>query len=133
MNKINPLHIIALLFVLVLFSFVQAQRAKKELTQERTLFLQSQEIAQKTAAYKKLYSEKNKKALKRILTPAFVKNKNLQVKQNENIFVISSPAISLSALNSLLSNVFNAAYRVQKLEVKKIDERSASLHLEIVW
>jgi len=133
MNKVNPLHIITLLFVLVLFLFFQVQRTQAELTHERTLFLQSKELAQKTAAYKKLYSEKNKKSLKHILMPSFVKKANLQVKQNKNIFVISSPSISLSALNSFLSRIFNAAYRIQKLEIQKIDERTASLYLEIVW
>ncbi len=132
MSKINPVHIIISLSVLALFLFVQVQRSKGELIEQRVLFLQTKEIAQKTAAYKKLYAKKNKKILRYMLT-SFAKNGNLHMKQNQNSFIVSSTSLSLSVLNSLLSKIFNGAYKIEKLEIKKIDKRYASFRLEITW
>ena len=132
MSKINPVHIIILLSALALFLFVQVQRSKGELAEQRVLFLQTKEIAQKTAAYKKLYAKKNKKILRYMLT-SFANKGNLHMKQNQNSFIVSSTSLPLSVLNSLLSKIFNGAYKIEKLEIKKTDKRYASFRLEITW
>lgn len=133
MNKINPLHIIALVLVLILFLLVQIHHAKKELEEEKKLFLQTKELALKTKAYKELYDQKNKKRLERILLQPYFKKAGVHFTGTTNGYSITASSLKLSVLNALIDKIFNGAYNIQKLEIKRVDAKHASLQLEIQW
>ena len=132
MNKINPLHIIALLAVVALFLFVQIKHAKEELLAENTAFKNSKQIALETRAYKGVYADKDraKSELNRLVRPYLG---HLTVEHNAHMTTISSKSLSRSQLDSLMSKVLNGAYKIQRLQINKIDKKNASLELEIKW
>ena len=134
MNKVNPLHIVALLCVLILFLLFQISGVKKELTATTTSLQASKEIALKTVAYKDLYNkEKVKKALERILRQPSLKNADIKIQRNKEGVVIRAKSLSLGTLNSLMSKIFNGAYTISHLSVKRVDAQHASLQMEIKW
>jgi len=132
MNKINPLHIIALLVVIVLFVFMQIRSAKEELSADSIALKNGKEIALQTTAYRNMYINKGnlKNTLKRIVqqNPG-----HLTLKQNAHTIDISSKELSLSELDSLMSRILNGAFKITKLQISKVDKKRASLQLEITW
>ena len=132
MNKMNPLHIVALLAVVALFLFVQIRTAKDELSTELTTLKNSKKIALATTAYRDMYANPNKtkRELERIVRQD---SKHLTLRQSAQMTTIDSKALSLSELNSFMSKIFNGTYKIQKLQIDKIDKKSARLELEIAW
>ena len=134
MNRVNPLHIVALLFVLILFLLFQISSVKKELTNTADSLQQSKAIALKTVAYKELYNkEKVKKALERILRQPSLKNAEIVIQRSKDRLTIKAKSLSLGTLNSLMSKIFNGAYTISRLSVKRVDAQHASLQMEIKW
>jgi len=133
-NRVNPLHIVALLLVLILFLLFQISSVKKELTNTADSLHQSKAIALKTVAYKELYNkEKVKKALERILRQPSLKNAEIIVQRSKDRLTIKAKSLSFGTLNSLMSKIFNGAYTISRLSIKRIDAEHASLQMEIKW
>ncbi len=134
MTKVNPLHIVALLVVLILFLLFQIVGVKKQLITTADSLHQSKEIALKTVAYKELYNkEKVKKALERILRQSSLKNANIIVQRDKERLTMKAKSLSLGTLNSLMSKIFNGAYTISRLSIKRVDAQHASLQMEIRW
>ena len=134
MNRINPLHIVAFLLVLVLFLLFQIVGVKKQLGTTADSLHQSKAMALKTVAYKELYNkEKVKKALERILRQPSLKNANIIVKRDKERVTMKAKSLSLGTLNSLMSKIFNGAYTISRLSIKRVDAQHASLQMEIRW
>lgn len=134
MNRVNPLHIIALLLVLILFLLFQISAAKKQLATAEDSLHQSKTIALKTVAYKELYNkEKIQKALERILRQPSLRKRGITVQRDKERVTINAKSLSLGTLNSLMSKILNGAYTINKLSIKRIDSQHASLQMEIKW
>lgn len=134
MNRVNPLHIVALLVVLILFLLFQISGVKKHLETTADSLHQSKKIALKTVAYKEFYKkEKVKKALERILRQPSLKNADIIVKRDKEKVTIMAKSLSLGTLNSLMSKVLNGAYAIDRLSIKRVDAQHASLQMEIKW
>lgn len=134
MNRVNPLHIVALLVVLILFLLFQISGVKKQLTATTDSLHQSKKIALKTVAYKEFYNkEKVKKALERILRQPSLKNANIIVKRDKEKVTITAKSLPLGTLNSLMAKILNGAYAIDRLSIKRVDAQHASLQMEIKW
>jgi len=134
MNKVNPLHIVALLFVFILFLLFQIASVKKQLTATVDSLHQSKEIALKTVAYKEFYNkEKVKKALERLVRQPSLKNAGIIVQKDKDRLTMEAKSLSLATLNSLMSKIFNGAYTISRLSIKRVDAQHASLQMEITW
>lgn len=135
MSRINPLHIIALLFVMILFIFFLLADIKEEVQEEKESYKKSQQIAKELFSYKKLYGDTKRiqASLKRILSQSSLRKAKLKIVKKKESTLITSPSISLYALNSLLSKIFNGPYRIKTLDIKRIDKTHARLKLEIEW
>ncbi len=135
MSRINPLHIIALLFVMILFIFFLLADIKEEVQEEKESYKKSQKIAKELFSYKKLYGDTKRiqASLKRILSQSSLRKAKLKIVKKKESTLITSPSISLYALNSLLSKIFNGPYRIKTLDIKRIDKTHARLKLEIEW
>jgi len=133
MNKVNPLHILLLLVVITLFLIVQIQTSKQELEEEKRALVQSKELALKTRTYRELYKGKNRQQIQRVLLQPFFKNAGVHIQRKKNSYIISASALSLSVLDALMNKIFNGAYKIEKLNIKRIDEKHAALALEITW
>ena len=135
MNRINPLHIIVLLTVVILFLFWQLSHIKSEFHEEEQAYSKSEKIAKELRAYKKFYKDKKrvKKALNTILSQASLKDAHLKIIRKQTTLRVESKAITLHALNSLISKIFSGGYAIKKLDIKNVDTTHASLKMEIQW
>lgn len=134
MNRVNPLHIVVLLLVLILFLLFEITNVKKELINTTNSLHQSKAIALKIVAYKELYNkEKVKKALERIVRQPSLKNAGITVKRDKERVIIKAKSLSLGTLNAFMSKIFNGAYIISRLSIKRIDAQHASLQMEIQW
>jgi hypothetical protein len=134
-NRINPLHIIALLSVIILFVFFQLSKIKEDIHEEQAAYNKSKKVALELYAYKKLYKRETdaSKSLMQILAQPSLKEAQLKIYKTTKSIRVESKAITLSQLNFLLSKVLNGAYVIKKLEVKDKSASDFSLKLEIQW
>lgn len=135
MNRINPLHIIALLIVLTLFIYIELGKIKSELIEEKKSYITSESIAKELRSYKQFYGDKNhvQRALQKILSQHSLQKAKLKTSYTKQGVKIESNAIDLYSLNSFVSKIFNGAYKIQSLQIKAIDNKNAKLKMEIVW
>jgi len=135
MNRINPLHIIVLLCVVILFLFFKNMTLKEEVREEKNAFKESEHLALKLDSYKKMYTDKKhqQKALLRILAQPSLKNSKIVLAKGLKSWKITASSIKVNSLNSLLSKLLNGAYNIKGLKIDRIDAQHAKLYVEIVW
>ena len=133
MNQINPLHIGALLAVIILFLFFQLSGVKSELKEAKSDYKSSEKLAVDLSSLKSVYADKKKstKSLERILNQSSIKMAKLTIKRQKKSMKISSKSVSAKLINSLMGKILNGSYNVTKLKIKKLSETKASLDLEI--
>ena len=122
MKRVNPLYIVLALFLLVVVLFVKLEALKEEIAEEKAAYLETKKTAEELLAYKKLFGNKNYSALKHPKVQLTQKGKHLH---------IESKSITLSALNSLMRKLLNGSYIIEKLRIEKIDDKHASVVVEV--
>jgi len=135
MNQINPLHIGALLGVLLAFLFFTLSGIKSDLIEEKSLYHESEKLALELSGIKAVYADKKKiqKSLERLLAQSSLKSASLKIKKDKKSIQISSKSMDAKALNSLMSKILNGSYYVSELKIKRVSESKASLKMEIKW
>ena len=133
MNQVNPLHIGALLGVIILFLFFSLSSAKEELKTAQEEFATSQEVAVALSGLKKVYanSTKTRRALDRILSQRSIKKAKLSIKKSKKLYKISSKSLQTKPLHSLMGKLLNGSYKITKLKIKRLSESKTSLDMEI--
>lgn len=135
MNNLNPLHIGALLLVVLAFSFFKLNGAKEELQSVEKSYKESEKLALELSSLKALYANptKTRAALSRILTQPSLRAANIVKKSTKHSLIITSNSMNLQALNALMGKILNGNYNIVKLKIKKLSALKASLEMEIKW
>jgi len=135
MNRVNPLHIGALLAVVILFLFFKLSGVKSELKEANKSFIESEKLAVNLSTLKAVYADKKKtkKSLEKILSNRTLKTSGLIVKHSKKSVHISAKTIDALVLNTLMGKVLNGSYNITMLKIKKLNETKASLDMEIKW
>ena len=135
MNKINPLHIAALLLVLLAFFMLKLSGVKTELAETKKLYTQTRTVAQDLAGLKKAYANKQntQRSINRILKQPSLRSVNIEKKSTRKGLVLSAAKMDRIALNSFFSKILNGTFMIKGVQIKKIDENYASMRLEIQW
>jgi len=135
MNQLNPLHVGALLLVLLIFSFVKLHEVKGELQTVQHHYKESEKLAVKLKSLKNVYAnkKKTKRSLERILKQPSLRKADLQVEKTKTHIIIKSASLHTRELNSLMGKVLNGNYNIVELKIKKLNETDASLYMEIQW
>lgn len=135
MNKINPLHIGALLLVLLVFFIFKLSGVKSELTQTKELYSQTRTIAEDLNGLKKVYTDKQniKKSINRVLRQSSLRSAKIEKKLTRTGMILSSVSMDKNALNSFMSKILNGSYMIYGMKIKKLDEHRVSMKLEIRW
>ena len=133
MNQINPLHIGALLGVIILFLFFQLSGVKQELIEADREYKSSEKVAVDLSSLKAVYAvkKKTKKSIERILAQSSIKQAKLTIKRDKKSIKISSKSVQTKVINSLMGKLLNGSYNIISLKIKKLSETKASLDLEI--
>ncbi len=134
MNNLNPLHIGALLAIVVVFLFVKLDGAKAELKEVQKSFKESEKVAVDVSSLKSVYADKKKiqKSLESIFNRA-KRTTELKIKHNKDSVFVSANSIETSALNALMGKILNGTFNITQLKIRKLSETKASLEMEIKW
>jgi hypothetical protein len=135
MNKVNPLHIGALLLTVLIFLFFKLGTLKEQLDESKLTYKESKQIANKLSALEEIYGDQRKinTSIQRVLRQPSLKTVKIVVLPSKESMKISAKAINANELNSLMGKVFNGNYNVSRLEIIKTDANKASLEMEIKW
>ena len=135
MNRINPLYVALLLIVVLLLSIFKLGSAKAELAVAKESFSETTKLANDLSGLKDVYGnqKKSKSAILKILRNPSLKQAKIIKNVKKSGIVISSKSMDVKALNYLLGKLFNGAYNIVALNVKKLSETKVSLHVEIKW
>ena len=135
MNRLNPLHIIILLIVLLAFVMVKLNTAKEEMADVKSSYKQTTVLADKIKGLKSTYFNKNRvqRAINQILRNYTLKDAKIMKKVSDSSLLLTSKNMKMHSLNFLLGKILNGDYIVSELQIKKINDKTASLRLEIKW
>ncbi|SFV70789.1 hypothetical protein MNB_SM-5-1485 [hydrothermal vent metagenome] len=135
MNRINPLQIILLLIVLVAFIVVKLHNAKEELVDAKSSYEKTVVLADKIEGLKSSYFDKTKiqKGINRILRSSLLRASNINKRVTHSSILLTSQNMNINSLNFLLGKILNGNYVVNRLEIKQLSDRKASLQMEIKW
>ena len=123
MNRFNPLYLVFLLIVLLLFLSFQLSTVKNDLTQVKEAYKESVQLSTELRELKKAYSVK--------LNLSSIKSSSLTQKIDESGITISSNSMDIKDLNCLMRKLLNGAYNVSVLKIKRVSDTKVTLHLEI--
>jgi len=135
MNRLNPLHIGALLIVVLLFISSKLVESKNQLLEAKSSYQETQKVAIELSDLKKVYADKKrlKKSLYKILQLSSLRSANIVKITKKSEIILSSKSMEKKALNSLLGKILNANFNIKILKIKKLSDKKASLYMEIKW
>ena len=135
MNQINPLHIGALLVVVLLYLFYTLSTTKDSLAEEKLLYMQSEKLALELHSLKESYADakKTQSSLERIFSQRILKPAALEIQKEKKSLKVSSKSMDLKSLNALMSKLLNGTYNIKAMQIKKLSDTKASFEMEIAW
>ena len=135
MNRINPIHIAALLIVLLFFTMLKLNAAKEELADTKESYAQTLVLAQKIKGLKSSYFNKTKvlKSINTLLRNGTVRSADITKKVTNSSILLTSDNMNIRSLNFLMGKILNGSYVISDLQIKRLTDKKASLKLEITW
>lgn len=133
MSRIHPLHVGALLLVILLFLSFKLSSAKSELLEAKESYSQIVALSSTLSGLKEVYDnkEKTKKTLKRVLEhPSFA---SLNQEMKKTGIQISAQMMDAELLNALMSKLLNGSYNISALKIKKLSPTNVSFSMEVSW
>ena len=135
MNRINPVYILVLLFVVLLMLMYKLDTTKEQVKDTLVEYKSTEALAVKLSSLKEVYADKvnTKNSLQKILRHSSLKSISLQTKFKKSSLLITAKSIDKNSLNLLVSKLVNNSFIINKMKVRKISENSAELSMEIKW
>ncbi len=135
MNRINPIHIAALLIVLLFFIMLKLNAVKEELADTKESYAQTLVLAQKIKGLKSSYFNKTKvlKSINTLLRNGTVRSADITKKVTNSSILLTSDNMNIRSLNFLMGKILNGSYVISDLQIKRLTDKKASLKLEITW
>jgi predicted PurR-regulated permease PerM len=133
MNQINPLHILGLLLVVILFLFFKLSSVQEEIIEADKNFNKSEKLALDVSALKNTYADQRRieKNLQKIFSNRLLQSANLTVKKLKKSIKVSTQSIDKRALDYLMGKILNDSYNITSLKIKQLSREKASLEMEI--
>jgi DUF4097 and DUF4098 domain-containing protein YvlB len=124
-----------LLVVVVLFIFFKLSGIKQQVVDAQESYNKSEKIAKDLVSYKKLYGNKKRveSGLQRIISQRSFASVKIKLLRGKQSIKIDAKSLTKSLLDALISKIFNGAYTIKNLTIKRIDATHASLIVEIAW
>jgi hypothetical protein len=135
MNRINPLHIIALLVVVLLFTLFKLSGVKGELVEAKARLGETSSLATELIGLKKVYGDKKylKRKIEKIFRLSTIKKANITKKYTKSGVIIKSKSIELVVLNTLMGKLLNDTFHIKSFKIKRLSDKKAILNVEIKW
>ena len=135
MKSVNPLHIIVLLFVVLVFLLLQLSQAKEGLVESKAVYKETLTLATQLKLLDKAYGDKKsvRKSIGIVLKQHSLKSTNIVQSIGKSSMIISSQSMDKVALNSLMSKILNGSYNVRSMKIKRLSDTNVNFSMEIQW
>ncbi len=135
MNRINPLHIGILLFVLLGFLLFKLSEAKSEYREAKSSYKETLAIANELSGLKAVYADRSrsKKSLQKILRHTSLRSTEIEKNIKKSGISISAKSMDMKALNFLMGKLLNGTYQIEGIKIKQLSDTKVSLNVEIKW
>ena len=126
MNRINPLYVIILLVMVLIFAFVKLSSVKASMKVAQSEYASTLTLANELSGLKEAYTDE--KALKKLLRTLHVEKKftNSSVK-------LSSKSLNINELNRVMGKLLNGSYNISAMKIKKLSDDAVNFEMEIKW
>lgn len=135
MKNVNPLHILALLFVVLIFLYVKLSSAKTELSDAKESYQETLALSSELRSLKETYGDKKsvQKAIAIILKQHSLKSAKIKKTTGSSSITLHSQSMDKVALNSIMSKILNGSYNVRSYTIKRLRDTKVSFTMEIQW
>ncbi len=132
MNRLNPLYILLLSFIVAVFAAYSASKKQTELDKLQREYRAKEDIALRLHALKNAYSPKRKKELLRLLHSSVIQKSTLRYSDKRDRLIISGKDVDVKAANIIVSKVLNGTYNLKSFSLRRA-RGGIDLEMEIVW
>jgi type II secretory pathway component PulJ len=133
MKQINPFYLALFLFAMLGFVIFKLDGAQEVHRQTRDHLRQTTAMAEEIVALKRSWGDtkKAKSSLDRLLRASQLQSVAIKQTKKRGLVILESKAIKANAANYLLNKLLNGAYTLKAMKIKRLDDETASLYLEI--
>lgn len=135
MSRVNPLHILLLSFVFLIFSFVQFHTVSQKIEDMQSELKKKRLVATELVALQKVYGNKVKvkRSLEKILRHSLIRKAKIEKDYSKNGVVLKADSVDLRVLNAFMGKILNNSFHITKLKIKKLSEKRATFEVGIKW
>jgi hypothetical protein len=126
MKNVNPIHIVALLLVMLMFFILKTGTAKDQFSQMQNEYKQRVSISKELKGLEKAYGDKT-------YVRNIVKNFNIKKDFNKKSVVLSAQSIDKRELDQIMNKVLNSSCNINSFDIKKLSDEKVSFEMEIKW
>ena len=134
-NRINPLYVIALFLIIILFMLFKLQTLHHQIVDATNEYQTDFKVAKELKLYKNIYKDKRDviSKLNRILNNKILKNLKINRRITSSKFIIDIDSLKKKELDYLMKKIINQFFIITFLNIKKKDNNYASLKVKITW
>lgn len=135
MRQVNPLHVLLLLTVFILFLFYQLQETQATFHDAKEQLAKTKDVAYQLNALKKEYANKEYvvRTITRLLHQSILKSATITKEQKSDAIVLHAKKLSKRQLQRVLTKILNSTYKIKALHIKRVDEKSVDVDVEVGW
>ena len=135
MNRINPLHIGALLVVILFYMIFELADAKSALLEAKANFNSTSKLAVELHELQRVYHNKSKtkRAILRILDASILRDAQIKKRIKNSSITITAASINKKVLNYLMGKILNNSFVIQSIKIKKLSDKKSELEVKILW
>jgi len=133
MKQINPLYIILLLAVILFVVLFKLMQTKTELHEAHNSFYKSKEMVHNIVDLRQSWdNEKNtKNSLARILKSSQLRNAGIVQSAKRDRIELHGSSLDAKSASYLINRLFNEAFVIKSMKIRRISKERASLDVEI--
>lgn len=133
MKNVHPLHIFALIAIILVFLLIQVRESRDTLQVSKTQYKEVQALASELQGLQKAYGDRQsvEKSLATILKQRSLRGVKIQQTATKNGIRVEAKSMDKRALESLMSKILNGAYPVHSLDIKALSPSKVSFTMEI--
>ncbi|HIP54055.1 MAG TPA: hypothetical protein EYH11_01125 [Sulfurimonas autotrophica] len=135
MRQVNPLHVLLLLTVFILFLLYQLQETQATFHDAKEQLAKTKDVAYQLNALKKEYANKEYvvRTITRLLHQSILKSATITKEQKSDAIVLHAKKLSKRQLQRVLTKILNSTYKIKALHIKRVDEKSVDVDVEVGW
>jgi len=135
MRQVNPLHVLLLLTVFILFLLYQLQETQATFHDAKEQLAKTKDVAYQLNALKKEYANKEYvvRTITRLLHQSILKSATITKEQKSDAIVLHAKKLSKRQLQRVLTKILNSTYKIKALHIKRVNEKSVDVDVEVGW